>query len=297
MPSNLRIAVFRGCTFFKIHCLEDGELPKILIKNNHPAIVSREMYDQVQQERSRRSSKRKVSKTSVTEQSKYSGLYALNEILVCGECLTPYRRAVWTKRSGEKQAVWRCISRLDYGTKYCQDSVTVDEESLHEAIMQAVSDTRVNRREMLPYLRAQLTQVFIEDAKGEIDVDEIERRIARLKAETMELVTQSIGNNTVGENEGLLKAMSDEIKALSDMLAEYKRTCNTESTIENRVAEITEILENESEQNDAYNDVLVRQLIDTIKIIDEEKLEISFKCGLQYEQSISPKVRKINRAS
>lgn len=137
----------------------------------------------------------------------------------------------------------------------------------------------------------------LEDAKGEIDVDEIERRIARLKAETMELVTQSIGNNTVGENEGLLKAMSDEIKALSDMLAEYKRTCNTESTIENRVAEITEILENESEQNDAYNDVLVRQLIDTIKIIDEEKLEISFKCGLQYEQSISPKVRKINRAS
>jgi DNA invertase Pin-like site-specific DNA recombinase len=275
----------------------NGELPKILIKNNHPAIVNREMYDQVQQERSRRSSKRKVSKTSVTEQSKYSGLYALNEILVCGECLTPYRRAVWTKRSGEKQAVWRCISRLDYGTKYCQDSMTVDEESLHEAIMQAVNDTRVNRREMLPYLRAQLTQVFREDAKGEIDVDEIEHRIARLKAETMELVTQSIGNNTVGENEGLLKAMSDEIKALSDMLAEYKRTCNTESTIENRVAEITEILENEPEQNDAYNDVLVRQLIDTIKIIDEEKLEISFKCGLQYEQSISSKVRKINRAS
>ncbi len=59
--------------------------------------------------------------------------------------------------------------------------------------------------------------------------------------------------------------MSDEIKALSDMLAEYRRTYNTENTIENRVAEITEILENEPEQNDVYNDVLVRQLIDTIK--------------------------------
>jgi DNA invertase Pin-like site-specific DNA recombinase len=144
--------------------------------------------------------------------------------------------------------ITKSISRLDYGTKYCQDSVTVDEESLHEAIMQAVSDTRANRREMLPYLRAQLTQVFREDAKGEIDVDEIEHRIARLKAETMELVTQSIGSNTVGENEGLLKAMSDEIKALSDMLAEYKRTCNTESTIENRVGEITVILESEPEK-------------------------------------------------
>ena len=30
MPSNLRIAVFRGCTFFKIHCLEDGVLSVLL---------------------------------------------------------------------------------------------------------------------------------------------------------------------------------------------------------------------------------------------------------------------------
>ena len=31
MPSNLRIAVFRGCTFFKIHCLEDGVLSVLLL--------------------------------------------------------------------------------------------------------------------------------------------------------------------------------------------------------------------------------------------------------------------------
>ena len=30
MPSNLRIAVFRGCTFFKIHCLENGVLSVLL---------------------------------------------------------------------------------------------------------------------------------------------------------------------------------------------------------------------------------------------------------------------------
>ena len=30
MPSNLRIAVFRGCAFFKIHRLEDGVLSILL---------------------------------------------------------------------------------------------------------------------------------------------------------------------------------------------------------------------------------------------------------------------------
>jgi DNA invertase Pin-like site-specific DNA recombinase len=275
----------------------NGELPKILIKNNHPAIVSREIYDRVQQERSRRGSKRKVSKASVTEQSKYSAKYALSEILICGECLTPYKRTTWTKRSGEKQIVWRCISRLDYGTKYCKDSVTIDESSLHEAIMQAINDTRGSRHEMIPYLTAQLTQTFRDNAKGDVDVEQIENRIAELKAQTMELVAQSIGSNTVGENGGRLRAMSDEIKALCDMLAEYKKSCNTESTIENRVAVITEILENEPEQSDTYNDTLVRQLIHTIKVIGEEQLEITFKCGLKYDQSITSKVKKLNAAS
>lgn len=275
----------------------NGELPKILIKNNHPAIVCREIYDRAQQERSRRGSKRKVSKASVTEQSKYSAKYALSELLICGECLTPYKRTTWTKRSGEKQIVWRCISRLDYGTKYCKDSVTIDESSLHEAIMQAINATRGSRHEMIPYLTAQLTQTFRDNAKGDVDVEQIENRIAELKAQTMELITQSIGNNTVGENEGRLRAMSDEIKALCDVLAEYRRSCNTENTIENRVAVITEILENEPEQSDIYNDTLVRQLIDTIKVMGEDRLEITFKCGFKYEQSILPKVKKLNTAS
>lgn len=275
----------------------NGELPKVLIKNNHPAIVSREIYDRVQHERSRRGSKRKVSKASVTEQGKYSAKYALSEILICGECLTPYKRATWTKRNGEKQIVWRCISRLDYGTKYCKDSVTIDENSLHEAIMHAINDTKGSRQEMIPFLAEQLTQTFRENAKGEVDVEQIENRITELKSQTMELIAQSIGNNTVGENEGRLRAMSDEIKALCDMLAQYRQSCNTESSIGNRVAIITEILENEPERSDTYNDTLVRQLIDTIKVMGEDKLEITFKCGLmKYEQSISLKVRKLNIA-
>ncbi len=274
-----------------------GELPKVLIKNNHPAIVSRELYDRVQQERTRRGSKRKVSKASVTEQSRYSSLHALSEILICGECGSPYRRAVWTKRSGEKQAVWRCISRLDYGTKYCRDSVTLDEDSLHAAVMQAINDTRGSRRELIPFVTAHFSRTLREDAQGEVDAEQLEARIAQLKAQTMELVAQSISNNTVGENEGRLKAMSDEIKALCDMLAQYRQSCNAENSVGSRMAEIAGILENEPEQSDTYDDTLVRQLIDTIRVVGENKLEIMFRGGFTCEQSISPKVRKLVRVS
>ena len=70
-----------------------GERPMYYIENNHPAIIPRDVFQRVQEEMARRSSKRKVmQKTGKTEQGKYSSKYALSELLVCGECGTPYKR-------------------------------------------------------------------------------------------------------------------------------------------------------------------------------------------------------------
>lgn len=74
----------------------NGERPMYYIQDNHPAIVPREIYRRVQEEMARRSGKRRVAQKYVkTEQSKYSGKYALTELLVCGECGTQYRRVTW----------------------------------------------------------------------------------------------------------------------------------------------------------------------------------------------------------
>ena len=42
-----------------------------------------------------RSSKRKKSDKTKTEQGKYSSKYALTEIMVCDECGSAYRRVIW----------------------------------------------------------------------------------------------------------------------------------------------------------------------------------------------------------
>ena len=106
-----------------------GERAMYYVENNHPAIISREVFDQVRNEMTRRSSKRKVlQKSGKTELGKYSGKYALTELLVCGECGSPYKRVTWA-RNGKKRIVWRCVSRLEFGTKYCHNSPTLDESN------------------------------------------------------------------------------------------------------------------------------------------------------------------------
>ena len=117
----------------------NGELPMYYVENNHPAIIERTVFDRVQEEISRRNSKKKVKQIGTkTELGKYSSKYALSEILYCGNCGTPYRRCTWSK-SGKKKIVWRCISRLDYGKKYCKDSPSIEESVLHNAIAEAIT--------------------------------------------------------------------------------------------------------------------------------------------------------------
>ena len=109
----------------------NGELPMYYVENSHPAIIERRIFDRVQEEIARRAGKKKVKQTGTkTELGRYSGKYALTELLYCGECGTPYRRCTWS-RNGKKKIVWRCVSRLDYGKKYCKNSPSVEESRLH----------------------------------------------------------------------------------------------------------------------------------------------------------------------
>ena len=77
--------------------VNNGERPKYYVENNHPAIIDAITFARVQEELARRTSKTKVKQVGTkTEQGKYSSKYALTELLVCGECKTPYRRCTWT---------------------------------------------------------------------------------------------------------------------------------------------------------------------------------------------------------
>lgn len=185
---------------------------------------------------------------------------------------------------------------ISYGKKYCKDSISIDEESLHSAIMEAINATRGSRQQMIPYFLKQLKQSYKDYTTDKLDVDQIEQRIAELKANAMALVQESVLSNTVGANESRLKAMSDEIKGLSNIINEYQNSQGSGNNLENKINELKETLYNEPEQSDIYDDYLVKQLIDTIKVMGDEKLLITFRCGITYEQTLNRNIRKSTAA-
>ena len=269
----------------------NGQLPKYLVKNDHKGIVSREIFDEAKRERLIRSSIQKTSQKTKTEQGKYSGKYALSEILVCGKCLSPYRRAIWTKRDGTKMAVWRCLNRLENGSKYCNESPTLEEENLHRIIVESINEFRSTKTELLPYFVNSL-KLEVQNNSSEINITEIEKQIEILKSNVMELIKESISTHTVAANENRLKQMNDEIKSLTDTIERIKSQSSEDF---GKIERLNEILEN-VDTEDVYDDILTRNLINTIKVMDKDKLSIIFKTGDVYEKSFEATIKTQNRS-
>jgi len=265
----------------------NGELPKYLVQNHHEAIIDRTLFEKVQAEIARRAGKRKVSdKTSKTGQSKYSGRYALTELLICGNCGTPYKRVTWSKR-GKKKIVWRCISRLDYGTKYCKSSPTVDEERLKAAVLKAINTMMSNRERLIGILKTNLEITLSEKSSGATNPYAIENRIRELQDSMMELVAVAAKAGNAESHEDQFKEISEEIKSLQKTLEQYQAEQNGPDELARQIDDICKALEDAPFEITEYSNNIVRQFIDTIKVVNEDKLLFIFKGGITMEQPLT----------
>lgn len=101
-----------------------GQRNRYCVRDSHPAIISSELFDKVQEEMAKRS--RLVCKedgTIGTSGTKYNGKYLLGNLLVCGDCGASYRR-----RTERGKVVWRCATRIEKRKDSCPSFPTLDEE-------------------------------------------------------------------------------------------------------------------------------------------------------------------------
>ena len=264
----------------------NGAIPKYYVENNHEGIIDRDIFHRVQEEIARRNGKRKVAeKTVITENGKYSSKYALTELLSCGNCGTQYRRVTWSKR-GNKKAVWRCISRLEYGTKYCTDSPTIEESALQAAIVKAINKLADNKELVINVVKEGLLTAL--GAKTEeIDAVAIKNKIAQINKEMMELMTSGVQNQNMGELDGQFKEMSKKIQILQATLTAYEQSQRIAGNENSRISELFAILEKEDFCLTEYNDKTVRMLIARVKVISQDKVMIRFKCGFELEEMLT----------
>lgn len=257
------------------------------VENNHPAIVPRELFQRVQEEMTRRASKRKVmQKSGKTELGKYSAKYALSELLVCGECGTPYKRVTWA-RNGKKRIVWRCVSRLEFGTKYCHNSPTLDEEKLHKAILDALNEFAQADTEVKADL---LEFTALAWSGGESDgtsLIALRQKLKDITAQQALLLDQVLGNMDDSDLTAQLKALMDEKQAVQEQIQAMEQAAVHNENQASRMAELKEWMA-KLEVNAEYHDEQVRLAIEKITVLDAETIRIKFKYpGLEMDKKLN----------
>lgn len=267
----------------KLRKTNEGEAPMWLVENSHPAIISREVFHKAQEELSRRRTVNPVSKkTSLTSTGKYSK-YALKDVLICGECGTRYRRVTWSKK-GKKKIVWRCCSRLDFGTKYCKESLTVEETSLKQAVVKAIN--KFNKEDAATYLM--LMRSTIGDAiglnGGSDEIDLLERRIDALNKRILILVNKSVQNGEdIESNEDEFKEISEQIDQLRRRITAIRESQQENGKLQERLEEIQATIDERENHREEYDESIVRQMIECIKVFKDGKLLVIFGGGYEVE--------------
>lgn len=263
-----------------------GEMAKYLITNNHPAIISKETFKLVQAEIARRSSKRKTSDLSITEQGKYSGKFALTEILVCGECGSPYRRKTWVIK-GEKKRVWRCLNRVEHGTQYCKRSVSLDEEKLQEAICRGLRNAFEYHNEVSELILSGLSYAVTGD-DNILDAYVIEQKIKDLKQDMEDMITMSM--RTEGDTEKFeveIRKISDQLCAMRSQLEVARSQTQASEKINQEIENIKAFLADTEINFSEYNEIVVRKLVECIRVMPDGKFVIVLKGGITIEEQIA----------
>ena len=254
-----------------------GERAMYYVENNHPAIISREMFDQVRNEMTRRSSKRKVlQKSGKTELGKYSGKYALTELLVCGECGSLYKRVTWA-RNGKKRIVWRCVSRLEFGTQYCHNSPTLDESKLHSAILASMNEFAAIRQEVCPDVLAMAEEAKQALSQAGAKLLELKKHMETVSREQSDLLDRLLENMGDAELNAKMKALTDEKESLKAQILDARQM---EVSLEEQATRHQQMWDSIMECSAGYTefaDEFVRQIIQKITVEDEETIRIHFR--------------------
>lgn len=262
-----------------------GELPKYYIQNNHPAIVERGVFQAVQAEMARRSNKRKVSEKGSTEFGKYSGKYALTELLVCGQCGCSYRRKTWKQRNGENEGVWICISRLDKGKKACEKSPVLHEKDLHKAICRGLLKVYADFGGAMDCITAAITYA-VTKSDDVLDVYGIEQQIKQISESIDEIIV--LRERTQGDKQRFddeIKKKSQQLVALRQQrdLAKEKMEAMPKTMFE--IERLKAMFEEKTNFLE-YHDDVVRCVVDCIRVGEDNKITIILKGGYTVEESV-----------
>ena len=180
-------------------------------------------------------------------------------------------------------AVWKCGSHQDLAAN-CPESPAVKETALQAAIMEAIRSEYLspaaNEETMLTAVR----EVLSPSESG--NESELRIRPTELNKQRQELIVKALDSEGDGMYDLLFQRILGETTQIRQQLEGIQQDRQNHSEVDARMEEIQALLARFADEPLAYDDILVRKAVETIRVNSAERLEITSLDGRTVSASL-----------
>ncbi len=266
-----------------------GQVAQYLLENVHDGIITKQTFNLTQSEIKRRNDI-KLEVEGEVKLSKYSSKYALTEKLYCVKCKSNVSRKTWMWKNGEKRPVWICSGRTGVKTHKC-DLEVIDEYRLHDAIIKAINKHNGNESENISLmLNKNIAKAITSDRLG-INPHTLKNEILMIEKAFTDLIALSVKSKQPEMFEEKFRTLAQEIETKKKQYEELEKTEENEREIAQKIKLVQEYMDSSPKEIQYYDDILVRQTIKRIGILDTDTIKVTFLDDEEITQILIPKIK------
>ena len=259
----------------------NGIAQQYYIEQNHEPIISKEMFDKVQDEKERRAL---IKGNLVGDRHKYTSKYAFSGKVFCGNCGNIFKRRTWNSNCKYKKVVWQCKTYVVDGKQAC-DAKAVDEQVLKDAFVRMFNKINENKNGFIKTLVDNIEEVLAVTVSNQV-VDEVDGKIEVLKEDIKGLVKLQVRNQIDDSvyNEEYMR-ISTELEELRGQRAEFDRQNNIGNDYRARLSVIIETLNSWQGLLVEFSDEIFNALVEKIEIISPSHFVFVLKSGMRVKEN------------
>jgi hypothetical protein len=190
----------------------NGQIPQYYVENSHPAIIDRDMWEQVQIELKRRE---RIG-------AKYSSSDIFASKLICEDCGGFYGKKKWHSNSKYSRYVYQCNNKFHKHKDKCQ-TPNLSEEDIKLKFIRAYNLSMEDRKRIIEDT-CEVIELLTDTAK-------LDDAISGLEDEIM--ITSEIVSRLVNENSKTDIALEDYNKKYEELSNRYDRLKNKHADLLN----------------------------------------------------------------
>jgi molybdenum-dependent DNA-binding transcriptional regulator ModE len=174
---------------------------------------------------------------------------------------------------------------MEHGKNACEYSPTISEKALHKAIMDAVSEV-IQRKSLMETISDSVrtaTCIDSEIAKyqnAKMKISDLNRKIDEM---LVEVTRTGVDNESLDEE---FKKIMDERAITQKIISEFEAKDNIDVYTEHQIIKAIKVLEDEPLRLSEYDDQVVRQIVDTVRVLAKDRIVVTLKGCFEIEQTI-----------